>query len=308
MKRIVDRIQAEFEQQISVFSDGVSDLESFIKEDEIASTQTLAAPITNALKKEKIGQAQKVAKSEVAMRVGTGEVVAFVESFLERKWVSVLTIAYSLQDEKPQAVESAVATMDDLIWSVKPKITMDQRKDLIAKLPSILQRLNKWLNIVKWEETDRLHFFADLAETHASIVRAPLPLTPARQLEIAVEVAQKAAERRLQKLANAKPEPGPDQYDDKLQKLERGAWLNFLPHDGEAKKAKLSWVSPMRSLFIFTTSQKEDTFQLSDKELAQMFRDNTAQSMLVEGLVDRALTEVFAAGANDPKIAERVAA
>lgn len=308
MKRVVDRIQQEFDQEISVFSTGVAELESYVQEEEKVSQQALDAPIHDALKKEKLVKAQQAAKHEVAMRVGTGEVVAFVEAFLENKWTSVLTIAYTLQEEKPQAVQSAVATMDDLVWSVKPKITAAQRKELIAKLPSILLRLNKWLSVVEWEEADRLQFFAELAETHASIVRAPLPLTPERQLELAVEVAKKAAERRLEKLAQVKPEPGPDAFDDKIKTFERGIWLNFVSQQGDTRRAKLSWVSPMRSLFIFTTHRKEETFQVTDRELAQMLREDRAQPVLVDGIVDRALTAAFAPGANDPKIQEKTAA
>jgi hypothetical protein len=309
MKRVIDRVTQEFDREISVFSDVMNDLESFAKEEEKAAELALAEPITGALKKEKYVEAQKVAKNDVSLRVGTGEVVAFVETFLENKWVPVLTIAYAMRDEKPQAVESAVGTMDDLVWSVKPKLSLEERKELISKLPSILQRLNKWLNLVKWDEAERMQFFADLAETHASIVRAPLPMTAERRLEVAVDVAKKAAERRLQKMANAKPEPQPDQFDDKLKTFERGMWFNFLSPEGEVlKRAKLSWVSPMRSLFIFTTRGKEDTFQLTDKDMAQKLRGCLVQPVLVDGLVDRALTQAFGIGANDPKVREKVAA
>jgi hypothetical protein len=62
---------------------------------------------------------------------------------------------------------------DDLIWSVKPKATQEQRKALIGKLPRLLSTLNKWLDAIKWQDADRLQFFARLAECHASIVRAP---------------------------------------------------------------------------------------------------------------------------------------
>lgn len=308
MKRVVERVQQDFDKQMSVFSEVLTDLQTFIQKEEQAATETLQAPISAALQKEKIGQATKVARSEVAMRVGTGEVVAFVEAFLEEKWVSVLTVAYTLQEEKPTAVQSAVGTMDDLIWSVKPKITKAERKEFLAKLPSILARLNKWLTVVQWEEADRAQFFLDLAETHASIVRAPLPLTPERQLELAMEVARQAAERRLEKQASAVVEPQPDDFDEQVKKLERGVWLQFSDAHGGSMKAKLSWSSPMKSLFIFTTHRKEQTFQLTDTVLAQRLRDGSAQTVSLDRLVDRALDQVFASGANDPDIAVKSAA
>jgi hypothetical protein len=305
IKRNVDRVQQGFDQQINVFVDVLADLESYVKAEESATTKALSQPISQALKQEKVILATKTAKHEVAARIGTGEVVAFVETFLEKKWVSVLTLAYTVQEEKPQAVASAIETMDELIWSVKPKITMEQRQDLIARLPTLLSTLNKWLNIVKWEDADRLQFFAELAECHASIVRAPVDLSPQRQLEIAVEVAQKAAERRLELRANAIPQPEADEAQRTVEDLQRGVWLEFTQKNAQVKKVKLAWISPLRSLFIFTTSNRQEAFSLSSEELAQSFRDNRAQVALVGGLVDRALTEALGKTAvNDENMAQ----
>ena len=300
LKRNVERVQRDFDQQMSVFSDVVSDLESFIRADEEAAVDGLAAPIKSALRQEKLGQASKAAKNEVALRIGTGEVVAFVETFLENRWVAVLTIAYSRADERPQAVSSALQTMDDLIWSVKPKITLEQRKELLSKLPGMLAALNKWLNLIEWDDSDRLQFFAELAECHASIVRAPINLTPERQLEIALETAQKAAERRLEKQAAMQPEPEPDEHVERLAQLHSGMWFEFT-RDGAQKKVKLAWVSPMRSLFIFTTRDRQESFSISDEDLAQAFREQRAVVVPLTGLVDRALTQALEGMvANDP--------
>lgn len=309
IKRNVHRVQQDFDQQISVFSDVVSDLESFIKDEETSATEALAAPITEALKKEKLILASKAAKTDVALRVGTGEVVAFVETFLEKKWVSVLTLAYSVKDEKPEAVQSAVKTMDDLVWSVKPKATLEQRKELIAKLPGMLAMLNKWLNLIKLDDAERLQFFAELAECHASIVRAPLDISPQRQLEISIEVAKQAAERRRQRQATEQPEPVPDESAISVEKLERGTWFEFTQRDGASKKFKLAWVSPLRSLFIFSTRDKLESFSLSADDLAQTFRDKRAQPLWLGGLVGRALTEALeSVGANDASIRTQTAA
>jgi len=309
IKHNVKRVQAEFDQQIDVFSDVVSDLESFISEDDAVSEEALAQPITHALRQEKMGQATKAAKTDVSLRVGTGEVVAFVETFLEDKWVSVLTLAYSIKDEKPEALESAVKTMDDLVWSVKPKITMPERKELIAKLPTMLAMLNKWLNIVKLDDTERLQFFAELAECHASIVRAPLEISPQRQLEIAMEAAKKAAERRREKQIEEQPAPIPDASEETVQKLQRGTWVEFVQEDGTTKKVKLAWVSPLRSLYIFSTSDKVESFSLSAEEFALNLRDKRAEVVMVSGLVDRALVKAMQeVGANDPMMDTQTAA
>ncbi len=299
MQRNVHRVQQEFDQEVALFDEVVNDLESFIQKEEKEAAEALQLPIKTALKKEKVKQAGIAATHEVSLRVGTGEVVAFVETFLEDRWTKVLTLAYSVKEEKPYAVEDAIKTMDDLIWSVKPKITLQQRQELLNRLPAILARLNKWLSLIKWEDADRVQFFADLAECHASIVRAPLDLSPERQIEIAVEVAQQAAERRLAKRAEAEskaeaePPPPPDEHVDTVTELERGVWLEFTKKSGDTTKVKLAWVSPMRSLYIFTTGDKEKTFQVTAEELEQTFREKRAKILVLDRVVDRALTEAL---------------
>ncbi|MES2047191.1 MAG: DUF1631 family protein [Pseudomonadota bacterium] len=293
MQRNVSRVQQEFDQKIDLFDEVVSELETFMEKEEAARAAEIAEPINRALQREKFKQANISATNEVALRVGTGEVAAFVETFLENRWVKVLTLAYSVKDDKPHAIADAIKTMDELIWSVKPKITLAQRQEMVNRLPVVLSRLNKWLSLIKWEDADRMQFFADLAECHASIVRAPLDLTPARQLEMAVEVAQKAAERRIEKRALAEKgvetEIAPDDFVDMVANLERGVWLQFTKKDGSTHNVRLAWVSPMRSLYIFTSSQKEKSFSVSTEELEQNFRDKKAQILVLDKVVDRAL-------------------
>jgi hypothetical protein len=302
MQRNVTRVQQEFNQQVSVFSDVVSDLESFVQQEEAAATEALAPKISNALRQEKIGQAAKAAKHEVALRIGSGEVVAFVEGFLEKKWVPVLTLAYSIKEEKPDAVENAVKTMDDLIWSVKPKITPVERKELVTRLPGMLAALNQWLNLLKWEDAERLQFFAELAECHASIVRAPLDISPQRQLEIAMDVAKQAAERRLQKRAEKTPEPLPDAADQQVRQLERGVWMEFT-NNGVTNRVRLAWISPLRTLYIFSTADRKESFSLSAENLALGLRQQQAKVIAIDQLVGRALAEAVGdAGANDAEM------
>ncbi len=376
MQRNVMRVQKEFDQELGLFDEVVTDLEAFIQKDEAATIEALQTPINRALQKEKFKQAGIAAGNDISMRIGSGEVMGFVETFLESRWTKVLTLAYSVKEEKPHAIEDAIKTMDDLIWSIKPKITLAQRQEMINRLPGILARLNKWLSLIKWEDADRVQFFADLAECHASIVRAPLELSPERQMEIAVEAAQAATERRLQKraeaeakaLADAKAKAEAEEAEkarliaeaierakaEALQaqqlvvnadtvpsdtaesvtasvsgsavnsalpslnrpmineasiaeiiahdieeaeatvaSLERGVWIQFRKRDNTFQKVRLAWISPMRSLFIFTSSQKEKSFSVSVEELEKNFRERRAQVVLIDKMVDKALLEAL---------------
>lgn len=293
MKRNVDRVQQDFDREVALFSDVVSDMEAFIADDEAATEQALSTPIAQAVNTEKMRIATRSAEEEVAVRLATGEVVTFVEAFLEKRWVPILSLAYSVKDEKPELLRSAVQTMDELIWSVKPKYTAAERKELISKLPGLLAALNKWITLMKWEDAERIQFFAELAECHASIVRAPLELSPQRQMEVAVEAARLAAEKRAARAASAPPAPAVDEFVQAVETLERGMWLGFRQKDGTEKKLKLAWVSPLRSLYIFSSSGKDEAFSMSADALAQALREDRAHVMQVGDLVDRALNKAM---------------
>ncbi|MBJ7310629.1 DUF1631 family protein [Rugamonas sp. CCM 8940] len=201
MRRSVDRVGRDDADERAVFAAAVDELEASVRAEESAAASALAVPVAAALKQEKLAQAGQQAKGAVALRLGSGEVVAVLEAFLENKWVDVLTIAYSVEDDKPGAVRNATLAMDQLIWSVKPKLGADERKRLIGLLPDLLATLNKWLDIIHWRDAERLQFFAELAECHASIVRAPLDISAERQLELAMQAARQSAERRAARQA-----------------------------------------------------------------------------------------------------------
>jgi hypothetical protein len=289
IRRGVDRVRRQTGPQQAVFAELVSALESFADNERHAADRLLATPITEALQREKRQQAARAARDDVALRVGTGEVVAFVETFLEDKWVAVLTLAYGVKDEKPRLVANAVQTMDDLVWSVKPKITMAERKELLAKLPSMVAMLNKWLDLIKWDGSERKRFFRELAACHASIVRAPIDLPPERRAALAIEAAKRAAERRLQKHAAQPPQPEPDEFNAMVQALQTDTWLEFARHDEPARKVRLAWISPMRSLYVFATAERQEALSLSAEELAQALREQRARIVAAAGLVGRAL-------------------
>ena len=318
MQRSVDRVGRDYDHELSVFTEAVNELEASIQAEEHAAASAIAEPIAAALKQEKMFEAGKLARNAVGLRIGTGEVIAVVEAFLERRWVSVLTVAYSIEDDKPGAVNNANRTMDELIWSVRPKLDADERKRLIAKLPSLLSTLNKWLDVIKWQDADRLQFFAELAECHASIVRAPLEMSAERRLEISMQVAQRAAERRLELQARAEAEaraaedararqPDADEEDAAIEvdSLARGMWLEFEQEDGGGggRKVKLAWISPLRTLYIFSTSARQEAFSMSGEQLAQRFRERTVQVVRAEGVVAVALSQALARSAdNDASI------
>ncbi|VXB86216.1 DUF1631 family protein [Massilia sp. 9I] len=300
MQRSVDKVRQEA--QPEAFAAAVADLEASIAEREQQEAAAIAGPIAQATRQEKQAAATRSAKKAVALRLAGDEVVALVGTFLEQRWTPVLTLAYTIEDSKPGAVDNATRAMDDLIWSVKPKATQEQRKALIKSLPALLTTLNKWLDAIQWQDSERLQFFAGLAECHAAIVRAPLEVSPERQLELAVEAAQQDALRRIAlEQADAAEEEAPlDPAATQLATLERGMRVEFSGAAG-VRKLRLAWVSPLRTLFIFSGAGRQEAFSLPAERLAEAFRTGSIRVLAPEGVVGRVLTQAAGEAAmNDP--------
>lgn len=279
------------------FAAAVAELEASLAFEESALEDAIAEPVASAIRQERMAVATRAAREAVALRVSAGGMAEVVSGFLEQRWTTVLTFAYSIEEQKPGAVGNATRAMDDLIWSVKPKPTQEQRKTLIARLPRLLATLNKWLDAIKWQDAERLQFFAQLAEYHASIVRAPIELSPERQLELAVEAAQQDALRRVE-LENAAAQQQVVQREalSPLDGLERGMWLEF--RNAEAtRKVKLAWVSPLRTLFIFSGSGRREAFSLTAEKLVEALHAGTARVLAIDGVVGQVLSEAMGQGA-----------
>jgi hypothetical protein len=290
------------------FAQAVAGLEASLAQQESAQEQALAAPVASALKQEKLAVASRAAREAVALRTagaddGDGGIAAVVNGFLEQRWTTVLTFAYSIEDDKPGAIGNATRAMDDLLWSVKPKATQEQRKALVARLPRLLGTLNKWLDAIRWQDAERLQFFARLAEYHASIVRAPIELSPERQVELAVEAAQRDAMRRVElENAAAEREAARTKALSPLDGLERGMWCEFCGDDGAhegVRKVRLAWVSPLRTLFIFSGAGRREAFSMPAEKLADALHGGAARVLALEGVVGQVLLAAMERGAGN---------
>ena len=289
MRSSIERVHAQDEPE---FEAAVADLEAGLAARDRAEQAAIAGPIAQATRQEKQAAATRSAQRAVALRLAGEQVVGAVSSFLEQRWTAALALAYSIEDSRPGAIDNATRTMEDLIWSVKPKATQEQRKALIGRLPALLGSLNKWLDATRWQDGERLQFFAELADCHASIVRAPIELSPERQLELAVEAAQQDALRRVaQEQAQAEEEAEQDgAAPDALAALERGQRLELRDGDG-VRKVRLAWVSPLRTLFIFSGAGRQEAFSLAAARLAELLQAGTIRVVAAEGVVGRILGE-----------------
>ncbi|HET6803187.1 MAG TPA: DUF1631 family protein, partial [Casimicrobiaceae bacterium] len=234
--------------------------------------------------------------------------------FLRRKWQHTLEVIYLREGEDSDAWGSSVATLEDLVWSVQPKKTPEDRKHLVALLPSLLKRLAAGVPGPQWAPGEREAFMSNLVEAHAAAVKPSLATVPSPTAAVAeaakaeaeaakaVGDADKAARAEALAAAMAPAEPAmpdagdavlDDEYLEIARSMDRGMWVEFEDDDGQLSFAKLAWVSPLRGNYLFTNRQGQRALSMTAEALAEQFRANRARLVEAEPLIDRAFTRVI---------------
>jgi hypothetical protein len=272
-----DALYREIEQAVGPLPQGGFEtaqacLDALIERQMQEADGRLDQAIAEAVREEGSAHAQLLAEEEVAARIGSGEVEAFIENFLQEQWTRVLAFAYGMRATRPEILPSLLRAMDDLIRSTQPKNTPEARKELIDGLPALLAMLDAWLNVVKWEGLEREAFFAALAERHAIAMRAAHELPARVQLGHRLEVMQKASERELGRRAQEHQEAALAEFMRRIDALMPGDWVEFVRNDGSRLNCRLRWISPVRRRFIFSGRQGQLLFTLAGEALANALR------------------------------------
>ena len=311
---LVHRILDGFTDDLTIFDEAREKLERFLADEEQAAEANIQSTAEEIDQTDRREMAEIVAKSEIERRIEMYPVPNFLAWFLRQQWVGTLQDLYLTQGEESEPWEQAIAMLEDLVWSVQPKRTKDDRKHLVALLPALLKRLSAALERIEWPPEGRDKFMANLVEAHAASVKPAIATTSLGTASVAEQAlaeaeqakadgdAEKAAkaEALAQAMTQAEPEPikEPEVIDDQFleiaQDLERGTWIEFEADDGQLAFAKLAWISPLRGTYLFTNRQGLKALSMNAEELAERFRTDRARLVEAAPLIDRAFGSVMA--------------
>ncbi|HRH79753.1 MAG TPA: DUF1631 domain-containing protein [Thiobacillaceae bacterium] len=175
---LVQRIVTQFEDQVDIFETCQTELEQYLREENqrMAEAASRSAQVIQSLERNE--HAQALARDTVHGHLLEQAVPELIRDFLSRQWVQVLARIQGRDGENGEAWKEAVATMEDLIWSVEPKHVQNERKKLVELLPKLLKRLDQGLRGIGAEGEARDRFFTGLVKCHAEAVRAGMQSGP----------------------------------------------------------------------------------------------------------------------------------
>ncbi len=290
---VIDEICRDFEIDVSTFGAADAKLVAFIDDERRQSDVDVEPDVAAALAAEEGEADRAVTRALVRDRLAGLELPLEIRSFAETTWADYLGDVRKRHGEDSDAYRSALGTLDDLLWSIVAKERNSQKARLTKMIPLLIRGLREGI-VACGVEPDRAKLFLDeLYQLHMAAIKPP-PAPDAASTEPAPPVAAPASH----KVGNV--------YDF-VSEMPAGTWLAFR-RDSETINARLTWVSPLRSKYVFTSRARRRAFVFSPEELAYELGSGRA-ALVVEPvpLFDRAVSaalDTLASNKPPPQAAE----
>lgn len=193
----------------------------------------------------------------------------WLASFLREPWAQVVAQAQLSTSDDDSDPDGYLALVDDLIWSVQPRLVRRDRVRLVQLVPDLLSKLRQGLQLIEYPQERLSLFFDALVSMHEKALAGPRrrsaadsndPSAPAyvpprapEGLVLARFLVPDEQPQASGKLAQgSQPINGAVQRPWSVAELNPGAWFELFVN-GVWLRAQLSWVSPQRTLFMFVS-------------------------------------------------------
>ena len=276
IRDVVDHINRDFVDDLGIFMKALVDVEQFISEQEQDARPIIEAETAEAEEADRHIAAVKGAKDTVDARIGAHALPEQVKEFIEIAWQPHLQDALLERGKDSVEFSKAVDALDELIWSVSPKDQPNERAQLSQRVPSLVRRLREGLKSLSDETI--APFFDKLFEVHSGLLRGATP-----EYEAPVVMPEASNDTSF------------DPFRELVKTIERNQWIEMSDEKGALTYAKLAWISPQGTTYLFTTRLGRKAASLSPDELADWFRTDKARMIESEPIVDRALAGMFQA-------------
>jgi len=287
---VVDCILSEFNTDVSIFDALLLKFRDFI-ETELEANK-LAGEMLEDVK-------QKVSdKIEESMR--QYKIPVFVHDLLVGRWKDVLT-EIGLRDHcDGPGWQVALDLVDNLIWSVQPKLQVGERQELVRIIPKVLNGLQDGLMLIGTPQDDIDLYLQQLETLHLACLRGVAEaVVPARshaaitgESDMTRESGSPSleADEQLEYTGPAQAMAN-NQIQAFVREMDIGVWVEFYNQD-KIKRGKLSWKCDFTGDYTFVDRRYRVVADIAMSDLVCRLESGKAAIVEDVPLLDRAIDAV----------------
>ena len=289
----VDRLVAEFNEDIAIFETLEQELRSFLEQHNRRIELAERRATESQRGQERLEQARTLAAAELSRRIDDRALPAAVNDFLTRSWSHHLSMIALREGADSAAWNAALAVADSLLDLLpregRPNPNVGAAlTDLRDPIESVLA--SSGITGEAAAETLR-----NIGSSIESIRLQPLPAQAERP-----RPAPAAEAKPTLSIVSDKERLDYNEEDlPVLRELRIGVWLDLAGEDEKLHPAKLSWVSPISSRLMFVNRRGVRILVASIEELASMKKLGKLVLREQEHVFDQAMHRVMGRLQND---------
>ena len=310
IESIVESVLAEFDTDLALFERLAEKVSAFIEEQKQVESSVVERSARLIEERERDEIALMLAEEEISRRLAVRAwVPPPVREMIDETWARALARVQRAEGEGSPAWQALLLTMENLLWSVEPKATPEDRKRLITMLPGMIKSLQEGMQRGELADERRDAFLGLLVDCHAMAVKAglrgiaALPEAKAPELWRKPEIARavvpagdvQVEEIRLRAPKGAAPVRNVFTRTGIWTNLQRGTWVQFSRPDAAPMRARLTWISPNKGVYLFTNSFATNAaVSITPEALAEQMRLGEVRVIDDAPLVERAVDSMLA--------------
>lgn len=290
---LATRLKRDFGNDLQVFAPALVRLDSLIAERDAAAERAGDAYLPLLYQLDRRKQAELRARELIEQRLAFGAPDSIAQ-FLRKQWLKVLLISWMEGGEQGSAWQDNIGVIGDLLWSVQPKIELDDRKRLAKILPPMLQRLNAGMSRIGIPAAEQEAFLDQCFALQTAAMRraaeAPAEAIPAPPLTKtgAPTISELSAGDLLLQIV--------DHADSSLPAVSRlrqgaprpGQWLDFRLGDEAPRCGRLAQISPTSGMLLLANPDWDFAVALHPHILDSLLKLGTARIVSQDSLFERA--------------------
>jgi hypothetical protein len=282
---VVDRVCFDFEIDVKVFADADAALRQFIESEKLKTEGAVKQEVAAALQSEQSEADRAEVRALVRDRLAGLALPFEVRGFVETVWADYLAAVHRDHGVESTEWTGAVGTLDDLLWSIVAKERTAQKARLTKLIPVLVTGLRKGSIAVGAPPERTKAFFEALYPLHVAAIKPKPESSASEDSSSPVTIAPSTGTGR------GRPTLTPRNVHDFVDEMAVGTWIAVNAGDGRTINARLTWVSPLRTKYIFTSRSRSRAFLFTPEELAWQIAEGNA-SLVLEPvpLFDRAVS------------------
>jgi hypothetical protein len=296
---VVRTLLDEFVDDISLFQQMFEEFKAFLEQDfrrsSIVEQRTIDAEDGRARSE----AAREKVKTLIEGRLLTqhqqhSPVPEVVSDLLHNAWSNVLFLRYLEAGEQGESTQAALATLDRLLWSVRPAECFASRSELLGEVPALLKELREGLAGVGFNPFEMNKLFAELEAEHLKRIKlagsADTGHTDSNTANTdATATVVAGGDVNAPEAAEA---PLSASLLNQVNALTIGTWVEFIDEDSRLRCRLAAKIKPTGK-FIFVNRQGQKVEEHTLETLARLL-DSGRVNFLDDGLLfDRALESVI---------------